>query len=244
METLDLNLKSLTKSDLSQEIISYAESLTFSQKDSVILALTLAIEIHTDQEDRPDGSYVAHVLRVAVRILRFGIRDHRMVIAALIHDSVEDQYKKLAEKYSRGEKSNFHPSVARELAFLYIEKKFGLQVRTLVEFLTNPEDSHISNKDDRRAFYIQHVDELFSLSALAGLIKIADFYDNGMDLETIKDYEFRISMCKRYLPVFTIILEYKLIWSQSLSKDMSLRISNDLKIGLQSVQQQLQNVSA
>jgi (p)ppGpp synthase/HD superfamily hydrolase len=60
-------------------------------------AMVLALEIHKNQRPRPDGPYLYHILRVINRIVEeYMITDPELVIAALLHDSVEDQAEKLA----------------------------------------------------------------------------------------------------------------------------------------------------
>src|ERR1700691_5996349 len=59
-------------------------------------ALDLASRLHAaDRRDREP--YVNHLLRVAIRIMsHYGVRDPDVVVAALLHDAVEDHPAEIA----------------------------------------------------------------------------------------------------------------------------------------------------
>src|SRR6188768_2753007 len=59
-------------------------------------ALELAARLHADDR-RVREPYLNHLLRVAIRIMRYyGIRDVDVLTAALLHDAVEDHPDELA----------------------------------------------------------------------------------------------------------------------------------------------------
>jgi len=131
-----------TKSKLSKNINLFIDSndeYTTEQKEhykkKVEEAMNLALEIHKDQKPRPDGPYVNHILRVSNRIVEeYGIKDPELVISALLHDSVEDQAKKLAELVTNTENIS-----EREKALLFVKNNFGERVSKIVSKLSNPE---------------------------------------------------------------------------------------------------------
>lgn len=224
------NLKNLTRAQLIAELTKYFTTLPIDQANECKLAMDIAIEIHKDQEDRPDGPYVNHVLRVAVRLLRFGVRDHEVIIAALLHDGVEDQAEKLAF-YNPNFNSKLKVSTN---AIRAIVSLFGFKVATYVENLTNPENGSLS-KIKRHKRYVDHVARTLNLPGYSGLMKISDFYDNGLDLHTISDAKFAFSMCRRYEPIFRLMLDavskYEKFWFLPIEVVIYDQIKQDLLEG-------------
>ena len=55
--------------------------------------------------------------------------------------------------------------------------------------------------------YVEHVKELLEKSPVEALIKLADFYDNGLNVYSIEDESFKKAMCERYLPLFDLFIE-------------------------------------
>src|SRR5581483_9171299 len=59
-------------------------------------ALELASQLHRGDR-RQNEPYINHPLRVAIRIMsHYGIRDPDVIVAALLHDAVEDHAAELA----------------------------------------------------------------------------------------------------------------------------------------------------
>ena len=58
------------------------------------------VELHSNQAPRPDGTpYIEHPLAVASQVLEaMAQKDPDLVVAALLHDAVEDQTAKLVQK--------------------------------------------------------------------------------------------------------------------------------------------------
>ena len=75
-----------------------AEIETWPEEDQRRLnkALELAARLHAaDRREREP--YINHLLRVAIRIMsHYGVHDPNVVIAALLHDAVEDHADELA----------------------------------------------------------------------------------------------------------------------------------------------------
>lgn len=69
-----------------------------SEAARILAALELMVELHLNQAPRPDGSqYIEHPLAVAAQVLEAMVRkDPDVVVAALLHDAVEDQAERLA----------------------------------------------------------------------------------------------------------------------------------------------------
>ena len=131
-------------------------------------ALAWAAELHEDQE-RKGGRipYVAHLLGVASIVLEHG-GDEDQAIAALLHDSLEDQ----AHKMSAGE----------------ITARFGDEVERIVQACTDgdPEEQRDRNKDrwyERKRKYISQIP---AKPPQAILVSMADKLHNARAI--LEDY--------------------------------------------------------
>src|SRR3569833_1940845 len=72
------------------------QALPHAARHQLEEALELASRLHADDR-RVREPYLNHLLRVAIRILRYyGIRDVDVLTAALLHDAVEDHPAELA----------------------------------------------------------------------------------------------------------------------------------------------------
>jgi len=128
-------------------------------------ALDLAATLHEGQR-RVREPYLNHLLRVAIRIVHYyGVRDIDVIIAALLHDSAEDQAERLA-------------GVAdTDRALARLAELFGPRVAALVESVTNPEYTTDRSEHEQ---YREHVAESLERDPWARVIKVSDFTDNGV----------------------------------------------------------------
>ena len=130
-------------------------------------ALALAARLHADDR-RQSEPYVNHLLRVAIRIISHsGVRDPDVVVAALLHDSVEDHAAGLA------------PDGDPQSALAELARRFGPRVAELVAAVTNPE---YDPGRDRNEQYREHVAASLDASPWARVIKASDFTDNAVGL--------------------------------------------------------------
>jgi len=130
-------------------------------------ALDLAARLHAGDR-RQNEPYLNHPLRVAIRIMsHYGIRDPDVIVAALLHDAVEDHAAELA------------PDGRTESALAALAERFGPRVAELVAAVTNPE---WDPGRDRHVQYREHVAASLDASPWARVIKASDFTDNGAGL--------------------------------------------------------------
>ena len=145
-----------------------AEIETWPEKDQRRLnrALELAARLHAaDRREREP--YLNHLLRVAIRIMsHYGVHDPDVVVAALLHDAVEDHAAEL---------TGGADDQAAALAVLAAE--FGPRVAELVAAVTNPE--YAPDRDTHEQ-YREHVADSLRRSPWARVIKASDFTDNGV----------------------------------------------------------------
>ena len=146
-----------------------AEIAAFGEPDRRRLddALALATRLHAGDR-RQSEPYVNHLLRVAIRIMsHYGVRDPDVVVAALLHDSVEDHAAGLA------------PGGGTDSALAELGRRFGPRVAALVGAVTNPA---YDPGRDRHQQYREHVAASLDASPWARVIKASDFTDNGAGL--------------------------------------------------------------
>lgn len=135
-------------------------------------ALALASRLHADDR-RIREPYLNHLLRVAIRIMRYyGIRDVDVLTAALLHDAVEDHPAELA-----GLSPDLPHQVLTDAAVAELARRFNPRMAELVRSVTNPE---YDPERDRHEQYRAHVEDSLDRDPWARIIKVSDFTDNGV----------------------------------------------------------------
>jgi (p)ppGpp synthase/HD superfamily hydrolase len=210
-----------------QQVSAFQEQVhtAFAPSDTrrILDALELMIELHIDQAPRPDGTlYIEHPLAVAPQVLdAMAQKETDLVVAALLHDVVEDQAAKLVQKVPRrhvGE-GETEEKVALD-AIEWITQ--SSRVRSIISGLTNPDfDRMLAQKgvkkgtDEegqaaytvaRNALYAEHVREAIQDSDVA-LIKVFDFAANALNLDAVADESKRRRYLNKYAPVIGILLD-------------------------------------
>jgi (p)ppGpp synthase/HD superfamily hydrolase len=147
------------------------ESFPAGDREQLVRALDLAARLH-DGDRRVREPYLNHLLRVAIRIIRYyGVHDVDVLSAALLHDAVEDHPEELAG-FARGTHTELTEAALAELA-----RRFNPRVAELVRSVTNPE---YDPERDRHEQYRAHVAESLERDPWARVIKVSDFTDNGV----------------------------------------------------------------
>jgi guanosine-3',5'-bis(diphosphate) 3'-pyrophosphohydrolase len=124
---------------------------------ALLAAASFAAEKHRSQrrKDASAAPYINHPLAVAHVLARDGnVQQESLLVAALLHDTVEDT----------------------ETTLLELEQAFGIVVRSIVEEVT---DDKSLPKAERKARQIQHAPHA---SAAARQLKIADKICNIRDI--------------------------------------------------------------
>jgi HD domain len=154
-------------------------------------ALELAARLHAgDRREREP--YVNHLLRVAIRIMsHYGVRDTDVIIAALLHDAVEDHAAELA------------PGGGQQDALAMLAAEFGPRVAELVAAVTNPE--YAPDRDTHEQ-YRQHVADSLRRDPWARVIKASDFTDNGAGLIHTTGPRVR-TLAGKYAPLVPVLRE-------------------------------------
>jgi (p)ppGpp synthase/HD superfamily hydrolase len=155
-------------------------------------ALELAARLHADDR-RTREPYLNHLLRVAIRIIRYyGVRDVDVLIAALLHDAVEDHPEELA-----GLPAGQPFDAATDAAVAELARRFNPRVAELVRAVTNPQ---FDPATDRNEQYVSHVAQSLDRHPWARVIKVSDFTDNGVGVIHTTGKKARSSAAK-YRPL-------------------------------------------
>ena len=171
------------------------ESLPEQDRRRLNQALDLASRLHADDR-REREPYVNHLLRVAIRIMsHYGVHDADVIVAALLHDAVEDHAAEL---------TGFRVGVDdQEAALAVLAAEFGPRVAELVGAVTNPKYSPDRDVNEQ---YREHVAESLRSHPWARVIKASDFTDNGVGLIHTTGPRVR-TLAGKYAPLVPILRE-------------------------------------
>src|SRR5271165_5787140 len=166
-------------------------------------ALELAARLHAgDRREREP--YLNHLLRVAIRIMsHYGVHDADVVIAALLHDAVEDHAAELAASLSGSQSAGTSAGDTRQAALAALAAEFGPRVAELVAAVTNPE--YAADRDAHEQ-YREHVAESLRGNPWARVIKASDFTDNGVGLIHTTGPRLR-KLAGKYAPLVPVLQE-------------------------------------
>jgi len=176
---------------LRERLLLELESFPPAERDQLVEALELAARLHADDR-RVREPYLNHLLRVAIRIIKYyGVRDVDVLTAALLHDAVEDHPAELGMR-SEGTHAELAEAAIAELA-----RRFNPRIAELVRSVTNPE---YDPDRDRHEQYREHVAESLERDPWARVIKVSDFTDNGVGVvHTTPEKAF--SSARKYRPL-------------------------------------------
>jgi hypothetical protein len=186
--------------------------LTYDQ-ERILDALSAMICVHRSQKDRPEGTpYVSHPLEVALYVLlRFGRSDPDVLMAALLHDAVEDQADKLVAPCVASDLSR---RGLRQAALEALGHRFGARVAELAGLLVNPDPDEasgvLSGLDEaeqeacKHQLYREHVQSLWDGDPDALLIKLADFSQNALRLDRLEEGPKKDRLRRKYGPVIAM----------------------------------------
>lgn len=173
-------------------------------------ALDWMLRAHYGQADREDGPYPNHPLRVALHVLeQFGRQDPDVIMAALLHDMVEDQ----AEAVLALTAVPLPATNPQKQALAVLSNQFGARVAQLVGYLTNPDFAALAEaaRENGRfptpyTLYRDHIIHLYTQDGDAFLIKLADFWQNAGHLSRVADPQRQAHLRRKYGPVMGWII--------------------------------------
>lgn len=189
--TADLStaeMKSLDSGGLAMAILNEVSVFDPDGLKTVMDALSTATYLHRNQTRAnraglPRTPYSEHPLRNALRVLREGVTDLDIVVAVILHDTVEDCARDIVEDYRGFRAAQWTPGQLREAALGWTEGTFGAEVRRLVEAVSNPlTDTTKLSREAKNTLYAAHVAAAIHNDAAVFLVKLTDFVDNAAGL--------------------------------------------------------------
>lgn len=194
-----------------------AAGLPDTARIEISAARDLSISTHFYQKPRPDGQpYVNHPLEVAIALIKkFEHLSPGAVIAALLHDSIEDQPQRIVKLLSGREETNEDP---RSAASALIARRFGARPAEIVARLTNPdfdkiaEDAQLAGElasadELKLGYYRSHFLEILEKDPEAFLVKLADFSANAFALGELPEGPKKSWLRRKYGPVLLAVAE-------------------------------------
>lgn len=185
----DLDLKEMDAAQLSSALmleVANAHPGDYAALSRVLEAVSFASTMHHGQTRANRGVfdrtvYIEHPLRVALRTWRRGILWMDAIVAAILHDTVEDGIENFARMTGRTFADEHE---GRSAILAYICGRFGATVAATVARVSNPivEPGRQRSRAEKVAEYAEHIrDEIIS-DLLAFIVKLGDFEDNALGL--------------------------------------------------------------
>ena len=184
-------------------------------RDRLTEAMTLAAELHRD-DIRVREPYLNHLLRVTIRIIcYYRIDDLDVLVAALLHDAVEDHPEDLGG--------------TPDQALATLAERFGPRVAELVGAVTNP--AWVPGRHPYEQ-YRDHVTESLDGNPWARVIKLSDFTDNGVGVIHTTGPKLR-SAATKYAPLVPVLRELVARPDTPLAQDVKAHIARQLNLAEQ-----------
>src|SRR5262249_30791142 len=157
---------------------------------------------HLHRDDRRTREpYLNHPLRTTIRIIcYYHVRDVDVLVAALLHDAVEDHPDMLAGPAAAGD-GTLNAAALTEAALAELAPRSPPRVAELVRAATNP--AHGPGRD-RFEQYREHVAESLEANPWARVIKVSDFTDNGVGL-IHTDPSRHVHLATKYAPLVPVL---------------------------------------
>lgn len=182
--------------------------------DTVFDALDAAAYLHlnatrSNRKNLPRTPYIEHPLRNTIRACRWGCRDESVLVATLLHDTVEDCADQIISHYlGRDDVDSLDEHQKRELSLGWVKNTFGDEVLHLVKAVSNDVDTgEKKSEKEKHDSYAEHVRKNIKGDAKAFLVKFSDFVDNAVGLHHNNIPENRKGVSRRarkYFPVIEI----------------------------------------
>jgi (p)ppGpp synthase/HD superfamily hydrolase len=166
-------------------------------------------QTRANRKNLPRTPYIEHPLRNALRSVRWGCADQDVIVAAIMHDTVEDCAPDILTHYvGHPEPELLSEAERREVALGWMLRDFGPEVARIVEAVSNPlRDESGMSKERKRELYAEHVAEAIRADAKVFVVKFADFVDNALGLphNAVEGNEGMIErLALKYLPVASV----------------------------------------
>lgn len=153
-------------------------------QESIIMASYLhRKDTRGNRGSLPRDMYITHPLRNTLRLLRYGITDIDILVATVLHDTVEDHPVEILLDLAKQDVEGVSAEDIRMRSLSFISGRFGSEVARIVLAVSNPLTKVEGlSKEEKRANYVVHVEEVIFSDVSVFLVKFADFYDNAGSL--------------------------------------------------------------
>lgn len=143
--------------------------------ESITSAYNLATKIH-EQDEYKGQPYIYHLLRVAARISGYlNIYDAEIVVASLLHDSVEDHSEKIVPNTPGG------PFIQKQAALARISELYTPRTAQMIAAVSNEPQPEGLTEGEKLSIYQAKVK--LAVSTVEGwVIKFSDWCENGVGL--------------------------------------------------------------
>ncbi len=162
MESFDIEKQYLALRDMAKNMFTDDEVAVVDK------AFRLAEAAHAGQKRSSGEPYIIHPIAVAAILLNFGM-DYQSVVAALLHDTVEDTTISLPE----------------------VEAKFGKEIAALVDGVTKLEKVPLHTKEEQQAENIRKMLLAMSEDIRVIIVKLADRLHNIRTLNFVDEQKGR-----------------------------------------------------
>lgn len=210
MTLTQVPLKNMDTSQLAAAIL-----VATGQDRLVVRAIGDATFLHRNQTRANRGPlertpYIEHPLRGALRLIRWGVTDRDTIIAALLHDTVEDTALDILAHRLVMDPAGMSDEEVRSRAAAWITGTYGSTVTSIVMAVTNPFTDKSMSRPARNLQYAAHVRAAIATDPRVFLVKFSDYMDNAAGLyhnNTPRNRGMVTRLAAKYRPVTDVFEE-------------------------------------
>lgn len=246
-----LPLKQMDSSALAMNIIDRVQDFSPGDVRRVRDAIATASFLHRNQVRGNRGCfektpYIEHPLRVALRLIRWGVTDVDILVAGILHDTLEDCETDIIVHLLKLDDTDHSAGERQALAREWMGATFGPKVLDTVIAVTNIDAPAGSSRAQKNAAYIEHVRSSIRDNVAAFLVKFADYMDNGAGLHhnNVPGNESMVRrLAVKYAPLGAIF-EHELASNQQIHQFVSLPGFREIQAKIASSQTTLRHLVA
>lgn len=219
--------------------------------EKVALAITFAGILHSGQTRMVMGStertpYIEHPLQNAYWLLEKGCLSEDVLIAEILHDTVEDCKDKFISLLEYRAYIKKNPASD---ALGFYSHEFNPNVARIVKAVTNAELPRSMSKAEKRTFYVAHIVDVIG-NVEVFLTKLADFINNAGNLALhysknggeVTDVQLHLAL--KYFPLCAIFIRQYGVLAKDLPFTADSLANNTILDELHSIQDNLKKMIA
>lgn len=207
-----LSLKSMDSSALTLSVLDAVSLSAPADAARIFQAVSAAAFLHRNQTRGNRGSlprtpYIEHSLRNTMRLIRWGVTDAEILIATVLHDTIEDCSEDIVRHFLGIDPADMTDVEMRRYVTEWMTDTFGARATGIVLAVTNPAFDKDATRKEKNAVYVAHVREAIAGRADVFLVKLSDFVDNACGLphnNVAGNESFVARLASKYLPLVAI----------------------------------------